>query len=1152
MPNRTQKQIKELIAKAKRHKWTELDLRGKGLTVLPRSIGNLTHLKTLHLGNNQLIGLPKSVANLTNLSKLFLDHNRLSRLPDSVAKLTSLTLLFLNDNQLSELPESFGTLTNLNELALSNNLLSGLPESFGTLTNITILRLNDNPLKPALQSACEEGLDVLMSYLRGLADLPQNDVEEYIAQVKRDEGTELDLSHEGLTELPDSVTNLTKLKSLDLSGNRLTELPESIVNLTNLTTFYLSENRVSALPDSVANLTNLTTLDLRNNQINELPESISNLTNLTKLNLSENHLSGLPETISNLTNLTMLYLTQNQLQTLPKSFVNLTNLAMLFLAENQLGELPKSFTNLTNLTMLFLGENQLDELPKSFANLTNLSALDLRGNQLNALPESVANLTNLKTLNLTHNPLNPALQSAYDAGLDSLRAYLAALADDTTELYEAKLVLVGEGGVGKTSMMKVLSGKEPDSQEETTHGIHVSLGDTEIAHPEIDGQAIQFNAWDFGGQEVYRVTHQFYFSPNAIYVLVWEPRRDVAGSQVEDWLKMIRNRVGSEAKVLIVSTHAAGERIARIDEAVFMRDYDDLIVGFCAVDSFVDDPDTNDKVGFADLRRKIASASAELPQIGQEFSVKWLEARDTILKQKEARITFEEFYAICRDEHEMEEIDAFTLALIMNDAGYIVYYGKDERLKHDVILQPEWLTKAIGYVLEDATTHSSSGVLPDSHLANIWDKRVAGKRKRYSRNLYPFFLDLMEANEVSYRIDGIKASLVAQHVPQVRPELPWRPEEPDSDIPTVTLICVFDDAPEGIVPRMIVRTHDHTVEKPDDDGNTLRLHWSKGMFLQHGVDGKHGEAMLELRENELYIQVRGARPQFFSHILQSNLTNLIEKNWPGMKGEYQFTVPCPTITKNAPCSGRFEIDALEDLDLQGISVIPCQKCRKVHSIPEILKGLKPTADNATLTAEMVETLLAEQTQFLMEQLASESKDGPRLYTVEKLEDEGGVGSQRYRLTLWCEAEGCQHKVAEEGKGSWEFNVDDAWMQWSKEVTKKISTFVRLGLPVAGRLTDAFLGEGTMKDAEIASDFDAAAQIGNIANHVLDDPDQPITEEVARDEVERFKVLMLHEFLRKHDPYFKDIGLRRKVSHTAGYQWLCPVDYRDNPPEIPDA
>ena len=160
----------------------------------------------------------------------------------------------------------------------------------------------------------------------------------------------------------------------------------------------------------------------------------------------------------------------------------------------------------------------------------------------------------MKILELNDNPLNPALQSAYNASKvrNEHSWHTSAVSTKRRAAYEAKLVLVGEGNVGKTTLLKALKGKAgeaPQEHEPTTHGVEIDIHGLRLPHPAKDGVEIQLNAWDFGGQDVYRVTHQFFFSRRSLYLLVWEPRRGVQQGQVEDWLNMIRLRVGNEARV---------------------------------------------------------------------------------------------------------------------------------------------------------------------------------------------------------------------------------------------------------------------------------------------------------------------------------------------------------------------------------------------------------------------------------------------------------------------------------------------------------------------------------------------------------------------------------------------------------------------------
>ena len=66
------------------------------------------------------------------------------------------------------------------------------------------------------------------------ADEAYRQAEERIERARREKATTLDLSGIRLTELPNSLGQLTQLQSLDVSGNQLTTLPEWLGQLTQL------------------------------------------------------------------------------------------------------------------------------------------------------------------------------------------------------------------------------------------------------------------------------------------------------------------------------------------------------------------------------------------------------------------------------------------------------------------------------------------------------------------------------------------------------------------------------------------------------------------------------------------------------------------------------------------------------------------------------------------------------------------------------------------------------------------------------------------------------------------------------------------------------------------------------------------------------
>src|SRR5438270_622058 len=125
--------------------------------------------------------------------------------------------------------------------------------------------------------------------------------------------------------------------------------------------------------------------------------------------------------------------------------------SILDLRNRDLTALPPAIGRFTSLRELWLDGNQLSTLPPEIGQLTSLHVLRVGGNQLNVLPPELGRLTWLQELDVHGNPLNPELQAAATSGLHELRAFLVRLAEEGEPLYEAKLILVGEGKVGQSS-----------------------------------------------------------------------------------------------------------------------------------------------------------------------------------------------------------------------------------------------------------------------------------------------------------------------------------------------------------------------------------------------------------------------------------------------------------------------------------------------------------------------------------------------------------------------------------------------------------------------------------------------------------------------------------------------------------------------------
>lgn len=105
---------------------------------LPESIGTLTNLTSLFIGNNQLKELPSSFSNLTNLTNINLSGWQGDTIPEQLFKLKNLYELMLDydHNRHITFNEDISKLVNLEKLILSQKCTTLLPRGVLKLTKL--------------------------------------------------------------------------------------------------------------------------------------------------------------------------------------------------------------------------------------------------------------------------------------------------------------------------------------------------------------------------------------------------------------------------------------------------------------------------------------------------------------------------------------------------------------------------------------------------------------------------------------------------------------------------------------------------------------------------------------------------------------------------------------------------------------------------------------------------------------------------------------------------------------------------------------------------------------------------------------------------------------------------------------------------------
>ncbi|MEH1813312.1 MAG: COR domain-containing protein [Nostoc sp.] len=1156
------------IEKARRKRAVELDLSDMELTEIPEAIASLSQLQELNLSSNQLTELPEAIASLTQLQTLNLSRNQLTALPEAIASLTQLQTLNLSRNQLTALPEVITSLTQLQQLDLSHNELTELPEAIASLTQLQQLDLSSNEL----------------------TELPE-------AIISLTQLQEFYLVRNQLTALPENFKHLSQLRYLNLYSNQFHSIPSWIDQLSSLESLAIGNNHLRELPDSIGGCINLQQLSLGDeaggNPLVKFPASIRGLKRLKRLVAYYCNLEFLPDWLGELTLLEEIDLRNNNLSNLPESLRQLPGLTSLNLRSNPLQKVPTCIRYLKDIKNLGIENCELESLPAWVSELTLLEYLYLDNNNLSDLPASLGQLSHLKTLKLEKNLLNPDLAVAYKQGTEAVLQYLRAKAEAQVTLNEAKLILIGEGEVGKSCLLGALRGDEWVDGRPTTHGIEIKS--VIITDPD-SGTEISLNGWDFGGQRVYRPTHQLFFSAPAVYLVIWKPREGPQQGFVKEWITLIKNRE-PDAKVLVVATHGGpGQRQPDIDRQEILDQFGkDTVIDFFHVDS-KPNQDTTDCAGLAELKEAIARVAASLPEMGRSVPAKWQRVREILQTSDKAYLPYNDVIAICAKEG-IDEEQAELFLRISHILGHFIHYHNDSTLRDIVILKPDWLAKAISFVLDDEMTRRRNGLVEFQHLSQLWSHPPFAGEEGYPAKLHPIFLRLMERFDLSYKVvfdpsETSNTSLIAQLVPDTRPEtLPNWGEQPEAGDRQQVQICRIVDSrgqfavAEGLFYQLIVRLHKYSLGRANYENS---IHWQRGLMLDNDYNGR---ALLEYVNTDVKITVRAAYPERFLSYLTEEIKWLVEnpKNPYSFKGlRCNVMVPCiEPCSMNAPGNGLFEVQKLIESKKKNRHEFPCpiSGCGEWQNIDRLLNNA-PTAqppsqeiiigqlrgimqdelkvirqdlvmydrlDHArfqVLSQEQRTILSQVDQQFaeLMQMLTDEAKDGPRLFSFKPVDpkffDRPKWISAKFQLTLWCE-HARQPLPAlnpnDKKKGVYELDLPREWFTKAVPYLRILTGTLSLVLPVAGSATKFILDDTTYKAIEEQLDLGQKSIESTLkgSDMALAGKSKSDTSFLEGDAIRAQGSILreLHALLKEKDPSFG--GLVQVQNKRREFLWVHP-------------
>ncbi len=370
---------------------------------------------------------------------------------------------------------------------------------------------------------------------------------ERIAREAEERTGFLDLGRLGLSSLPDDLLALKQLRGLNLGRAYYDEKHARGLSphpVWHRSASSLTDNSVAAHLGRLADLPQLEVLGLCQTDLSDLGP-LRHLPNLHTLDCSCTQVSDLGP-LRHVPNLHLLQCSNNQVRDLGP-LQHVPNLHWLLCASTQVSDLGP-LQHVPNLHWLLCASTQVSDL-SPLQHLLNLHRLDCSATQVSDLGP-LQRLPNLEDLTCSQcrliSPseglwLKPSLrclilyktqipgvpaevlsQDDETNCLDLLRAHLEDLKTGRDAAADIKLMILGNGRVGKTQICRRLRGENYDDTVEFTHGILV----TSAPLPARGDHGGRLQIWDFGGQDIYHGTHALFMRSRAIYPLVWIPQAE--------------------------------------------------------------------------------------------------------------------------------------------------------------------------------------------------------------------------------------------------------------------------------------------------------------------------------------------------------------------------------------------------------------------------------------------------------------------------------------------------------------------------------------------------------------------------------------------------------------------------------------------------
>jgi len=567
--------------------------------------------------------------------------------------------------------------------------------------------------------------------------------------------------------------------------------------------------------------------------------------------------------------------------------------------KNTIKEIPNEIRNLKKLVRLNLDNNKIEEIKEDLCELLNLTYLDLTGNKITHLPSKVANLPKLESLLLEGNPFDSLPPEIVARGVDSIRNFIKQM-DNPDYLYEAKLIIVGEGRVGKTCLSNGLMDDNYQLEDEvSTEGINIQpwiipREKIKKINPKIQ-RDLQLNIWDFGGQEIYHSTHQFFLTKRSIYMIVTESRKEDRHEDFYYWLNIIKI-LGDESPILMILNKAD-----QPNKDIPFKEFQD---SFSNLKKYYKVSLKNEyRQDFLTFKDELIELTSQLPHIGTTLPKVWVDIRVELEKLKQRGIKYisqEQYFELCKIHYRDKE-GALYLSEYFHDLGVILHFQKDIDLKDTIFLDHEWVTKGVYKVLDDKTVIDQKGRFTSDDICRIWNDL------EYKEKM-PQLLCLMRNKKFDLCFELKNGDfLLPRLLPVDEIELDWAENENST-----MFEFRYKFMPKGILSRLIVKMHQDIVD---------HKYWRYGVLLNY--ESTFALIREKYFENKIIVNLSGENKKDFLVVIRRALFE-INKDFQKLKVDEMIQCNCEEcIHSQRP--HFFSYDLLRRCEAKSITQIMCER-----------------------------------------------------------------------------------------------------------------------------------------------------------------------------------------------------------------------------------